>query len=39
MLIEGWQNWDMLGLMQQIQGEHKAATYVGAPSAISSFPW
>jgi predicted ester cyclase len=30
MIVEGWQNWDMLGLMQQIQGEHKAATYVGA---------
>jgi predicted ester cyclase len=36
MLIEGWQNWDMLGLMQQIQGTSKAATYVGAPSAISA---
>jgi hypothetical protein len=31
MLIEGWQNWDMLGMMEQIQGSHKAATYVGAP--------
>ncbi len=36
MLMEGWQNWDMLGLMQQIQGEHKAPTYVAAPSAISA---
>ncbi len=30
MLIEGWQNWDMLGLIQQIQGSPKAATYVSA---------
>jgi predicted ester cyclase len=28
--IEAWQNWDMLGLMQQIQGNELAATYVGA---------
>jgi predicted ester cyclase len=34
MLIEGWQNWDMLGLIQQIQGEHKAATYVRAQAAM-----
>ena len=34
MLIEGWQNWDMLGLIQQIQGSPKAATYVGAPSQL-----
>lgn len=27
-LIEGWQNWDMLGLMQQIQGGERAATYI-----------
>jgi len=27
-LVEGWQNWDMLGLLQQIQGTPKAATYV-----------
>jgi predicted ester cyclase len=31
-LIEGWQNWDMLGLMNQIQGQNKAATYISAPS-------
>ena len=30
MLFEGWQNWDMLGLIQQIRGEQKAGTYVGA---------
>jgi len=26
--VEGWQNWDMLGLMEQIQGRSRAATYV-----------
>jgi steroid delta-isomerase-like uncharacterized protein len=31
-LIEGWQNWDMLGMLQQIQGSQPAATYIGAPS-------
>lgn len=31
-LVEGWQNWDMLGMMEQIQGAaQKAATYIGAP--------
>lgn len=30
-LIEGWQNWDMLGMMEQIQARDKrAATYIGA---------
>jgi len=30
-VVEAWQNWDMLGLMQQIQGHGKtAATYIGA---------
>jgi steroid delta-isomerase-like uncharacterized protein len=29
-LVEGWQNWDMLGMMQQIQGHETAATYIGA---------
>jgi steroid delta-isomerase-like uncharacterized protein len=28
--VEGWQNWDMLGMMQQIQGGERAATYVAA---------
>jgi len=35
-LVEGWQNWDMLGMMEQIQGSHKAATYVGAPPHIAA---
>jgi predicted ester cyclase len=35
-LIEGWQNWDMLGMMEQIQGLAKSATYVGAPQAPGS---
>ena len=30
-LIEGWQNWDMLGMMEQIRGLAKSATYIGAP--------
>jgi predicted ester cyclase len=34
-LIEGWQNWDMLGMMEQIQGSHNAATYISAPPNIS----
>jgi steroid delta-isomerase-like uncharacterized protein len=29
-MVEGWQNWDMLGLMEQIQGMRKSATYVAA---------
>ena len=35
-LVEGWQNWDMLGMMEQIQGSHKAPTYIGAPPEISA---
>lgn len=30
MLAEGWQNWDMLGLIEQITGSGKAATYISA---------
>ncbi len=29
-LTEGWQNWDMLGLMQQITEAPKARTYIAA---------
>jgi predicted ester cyclase len=30
-VLEAWQNWDMLGMMEQIQGQgKKAATYIGA---------
>jgi steroid delta-isomerase-like uncharacterized protein len=30
-VVEAWQNWDMLGMMQQIQSSGKsAATYIGA---------
>jgi len=32
-VVEGWQNWDMLGLMQQIHEQKHAATYIGASSA------
>jgi predicted ester cyclase len=31
MLVEGWQNWDMLGMMEQIKGGGKAPTYIAAP--------
>jgi len=27
-LVEGWQNWDMLGLTQQMSSQHRALTYV-----------
>jgi predicted ester cyclase len=30
---EGWQNWDMLGLMQQLRGEPKAMTYLSPDAA------
>jgi steroid delta-isomerase-like uncharacterized protein len=30
-LLEGWQNWDMLGMLEQINGAPKSATYIGAP--------
>ena len=29
-LVEGWQNWDMLGMMEQITGGGKSATYIAA---------
>jgi predicted ester cyclase len=29
-LIEAWQNWDMLGLLEQIKSEPRSATYVDA---------
>ena len=28
--IEAWQNWDMLGLMQQIHEGPRAATYISS---------
>jgi steroid delta-isomerase-like uncharacterized protein len=28
--VAGWQNWDMLGLLQQIKGEPMASTYIAA---------
>lgn len=30
-LVEGWQNWDMLGMLQQVQGAASAATYIANP--------
>jgi len=29
-IVEGWQNWDMLGLMQQIQSAGLGPTYLAA---------
>jgi steroid delta-isomerase-like uncharacterized protein len=29
-IVEAWQNWDMLGLMQEIKGEGMAPTYIAA---------
>jgi predicted ester cyclase len=29
-IVAGWQNWDMLGLMQQIKDEQMAPTYIAA---------
>lgn len=29
-LVEAWQNWDMLGMMQQIQEQTRSASYVSA---------
>ena len=29
-MVEGWQNWDMLGMLEQIQGSNRSATYVSA---------
>jgi predicted ester cyclase len=33
MLGEGWQNWDMLSLIQQVKGEAAAPTYIAAAAA------
>lgn len=30
-IIEAWQNWDMLGMMEQIKGLSKSPTHVAAP--------
>jgi steroid delta-isomerase-like uncharacterized protein len=30
LFLEGWQNWDMLSMMEQIQGARRAPTFVGA---------
>jgi predicted ester cyclase len=32
-LVEGWQNWDMLGLIQQIECQPLAPTYIAAGDA------
>jgi predicted ester cyclase len=28
LLVEGWQNWDMLGILEQINGLARSATYI-----------
>jgi predicted ester cyclase len=30
MFVEAWQNWDMLGMMEQIKGVGKSGTYISA---------
>ena len=30
LFVEAWQNWDMLGMMEQIRGHEKSPTYVAA---------
>jgi len=35
-LLEGWQNWDMLGLMAQMRGEGLGPTYLAAQTAKST---
>jgi steroid delta-isomerase-like uncharacterized protein len=34
--VEAWQNWDMLGMMEQIQGRSKSPTYVIDPLAATA---
>jgi steroid delta-isomerase-like uncharacterized protein len=29
-MVEGWQNWDMLGILEQIRESERSATYVSA---------
>jgi steroid delta-isomerase-like uncharacterized protein len=29
-MVEGWQNWDMLGMLEQIHGSNRSVTYVAA---------
>ena len=32
-IVEAWQNWDMLGLIEQIQGGQRSPTYIAEPAA------
>ncbi len=32
MILEGWQNWDMLAMMEQLRGARKSATYIATAS-------
>lgn len=33
-VVEAWQNWDMLGLLEQIQGRGRAATYIAEAAPV-----
>jgi predicted ester cyclase len=35
-IVEGWQNWDMLGLLLQIRREPKPATYMAAQPGLAT---
>lgn len=36
--VTGWQNWDMLGIMQQISEQPKSPIYIGANPSTKTFP-
>ncbi|HEX4155973.1 MAG TPA: ester cyclase [Acidobacteriaceae bacterium] len=33
-MVETWQNWDMLGMMQQLKGERSSITYIAAAAKV-----
>lgn len=32
-MVEGWQNWDMMGMLEQISGHGRSAMYISAAAA------
>jgi predicted ester cyclase len=36
--VTGWQNWDMLGILQQITEQPKSPIYIGANPSTKTFP-
>jgi hypothetical protein len=36
--VSGWQNWDMLGILQQITEQPKSPIYIGANPSTKTFP-